>query len=107
MALEKYTLTYGYWKKISLKGQSGSPQIVTTHKGLDPVIAIAHTKETQDPTDDIPLASAVDLSIDTSFCIRGIGCNVDVILDPDGPLDIYYATPVTPGSTIDLVVDFI
>ena len=105
MALSKFTLTNGEWKKISVAGKSGAAWI-KKHTGVHSTILIAHTTAVQTFAggDDIPYADAVDLSIDIAYELP-----LDRISDElsaDGLTDIFYATIRDASETCEIIVDF-
>jgi len=105
MALAKYTISSGYWKKISAAGQTGSAWIKETENGKTPMVAIAHTNSVQSPTDDIPLASAVNLDRDIAYYLPK-DFSVSSILEADSPDDVFYATVFGTDETGRIIVDF-
>lgn len=101
--LNNYTLTQGYWKKISAAGETGACWWKTAN-GFDPIILVSHSKLGQTPSDDIPLASAAGLSIDTAY--RVPLDRISDVLTPDDASDIFYATLLNPGKTCTINADF-
>jgi len=102
--IENFTLTYGYWKKISTAGQTGKAWL-KSYNGSHPVIKIGHTSEAQNPADDIPILETTDkLNISASYRLP-ITDNPD-ILTPDDENDIFYATIRNADKTCEINVDF-
>jgi hypothetical protein len=117
MALAKYTLTNGFWKKISTAGQSGTAWI-KDFNGAHPIILISHTisAQTYNPNDDpdlgilsdnIPYASAVGLDVNIAYELPVTDNQISVPFSPDTEADVYYATILNTGKTADIIADFI
>jgi hypothetical protein len=102
--LDKKTIIYGQWKKLSNAGENGIAQIGKILGNVSPVVLIAHTDSAQTPTDDIPFASATDLAIDKA--IHLLTGDVSDDLNVDNGSDIYYATIQQPGESVELITDF-
>lgn len=102
--LAKYTVTYGYWKKISGAGQTGSAWLKNTEDG-SARIAIAHTETVQTPADNILWASAVDLDREIAYYLPQ-DFQPSAILEADSPTDIFYATLLDADETAEIIVDF-
>lgn len=103
MALAKHTLTNGYWKKISIPGETGVLWWKTAN-GFDPIILIAHSTVGQVPGDNIPLESAAGLYIDTAYRVPLE--RISDVLTPDDSNDIFYATLLNTGKTCEIITDF-
>jgi hypothetical protein len=102
MALSNETLTGGQWKKISLAGTSGSAWKYNTDK-YSPIL-IAHSDQTQSPTDNIPYGSETGFSRNAAYILPDTG--ISDVLEADNGNDIYYATINEIGETAEIVVDF-
>jgi hypothetical protein len=114
MALANFTLTAGYWRKISTAGQSGAAWLKSAD-GFSPNIKIVHTAsvQTYNPDDDpdlgalddnIPYASAVGMDIDVAYNLPQNGISAE--LTADSVSDVFYATVVNTGKTAIITVDF-
>jgi hypothetical protein len=103
MALSNVTLTNGQWKKISLAGQSGAAWKWNTNSPVS--ILIAHSDQTQTPTDNIPYGSETGFSRDAAYLLPDKG--ISDVLESDNGNDIFYATILNTGETAEIVVDFI
>ena len=101
--LSSFTLTQGFWKKISSWGQSGTAWL-KSFSGSDPVIKIAHTDSAQNPADDIPIADAVDLNKDIAY--RLPQHEISAELTADNYDDVFYATIENSGATCEIIADF-
>lgn len=101
--LANYTLTQGQWKKISAAGETGNAWCKSAN-GFDPIILIAHSTAGQTPSDDIPLASATELDIESSYRIPID--RISDVLTPDDVNDIFYATLLNLGKTCVITTDF-
>lgn len=106
MALAKYTLTNGQWKKISGAGQSGAAWL-KSFSGVKPIIVIAHTDSAQTPADDIPVGSAVNLDVDIAYRLPFADLEISRELTADNVDDIFYATILNDGKTCEIISDFI
>lgn len=104
MSLSKKTVIYGYWKKISLVGQDGIARVNKYLGNKLPNVLIAHTDSVQTPSDDILWASATNLDVDASYLLPEN--RISDGLYADNGSDIYYATILQPGESVQLVVDF-
>lgn len=101
--LANYTITAGYWKKISVAGQTGTAWLKSAN-GFRPNIKIAHTSSVQSPTDNIPVASAVDLDVDIAYSLPKHRISDELVQDDSN--DIFYATLINTGKTCIITVDF-
>ena len=108
MALSKFTLTNGFWRKISAAGEDGTAWI-KRHDGRRSVILIAHTAVIQTPdTDNITYANGLlkDLDIDIAYELPIDNERISVELNADSGSDIYYATIRDADETCEIIVDF-
>lgn len=106
--LSNKTIIQGQWKKISAAGEDGNTRINKNLGSSMPSVLIVHTDSAQpagSPAgDNIPLATAVDLSIEAAYLQPN-----DRISDglySDNGNDIYYATVLGVDQSVELVVDF-
>ena len=103
----KYTITKGQWKKISDAGESGTAWLKSAN-GFSPILIFSHTDSTQTPSDDIPLASAVDLDNDAGFIYKNFKETPTPVLENEGGNDIWYCTVANgaTGATCEIIADF-
>ena len=108
MALLPKTITYGFWKKLSLAGQNGKAWMKEVGPDGTSKLVIAHTNTTQTPTDDIPVGVAVNLNINIGYTLPNSGNPKESEeLAADNANDIYYATLRDINETCKIIVDFI
>jgi hypothetical protein len=108
MALAKYTLTNGKWKKISAAGENGKAWL-KTFSGSTPRIIISHSTAAiaLDGSDEVVYASATPLDVDIAYRLPiGTGIISDS-LSADSASDIFYATVLGTGNTCEIITDFI
>jgi hypothetical protein len=109
MSLLKKTVTYGEWKKLSAVGEDGRVWMGKFLGSRKPNILIAHTDSVQtggSPTgDNIPWATGVDLDKAITYLLPLDGRISDPLYADNGN-DIYYATIVDSGQSVELIVDF-
>jgi hypothetical protein len=113
--LANYTLTNGYWKKISSAGESGVAWLKSAN-GFNPNIKIVHTDsvQTYNPDDDpdqgalddnIPYDDAIDINIDIAYTLPLHDISAE--LTADSASDVFYATVINDGKTCIITTDFI
>lgn len=107
MALAKYTLTNGKWKKISAAGESGVAWL-KDYNGNKPSVLISHSESAiaLDGSDEVLYAAASPLDIDIAYRLP-IDNRVSDALGADSVSDIFYATVLGANKTCDIIVDFI
>jgi len=101
--LQNYTLTQGFWKKISTAGQTGTAWLKSAN-GFNAKILISHTATPQNPDDDILVGEEIDLDIDAAYLLPCKG--ISNFLTADSENDIFYATLRNPGKTCIITADF-
>jgi hypothetical protein len=110
MAMNRFLVTVGEWRKISDAGQNGTCWIWDTGDGNTTII-VAHTDSVQThgtPTgDNIPVGDAVGLSVDTGKQIKNDG-SVSPVLIANNASDIYYATKLdSDANDVTLISDMV
>lgn len=101
-----YTITKNVWKKISDAGEYGTAWRKSAN-GFTPHLLFCHSDSVQTPSDDIPLASAVDLDVDSSLVWKT--GEVTPVLEAENGNDLWYVTfrNGAAGATCEITADFL